>query len=156
MLPALQPCHRLCMPVAGALQHLEASDLLMPEALCLMWLAITQLHDFAQIKPRTTTACKPSDEVLAASSSQCPGSLADRCSRSAVEQLPRAGLKPIEGFGQKGEPSVPVSPLLQNKLIYRMLAKVEQVMHESMRSFGAVFHPADLVQGRAGWGYRHT
>ena len=32
-------------------------------------------------------------------------------------------------------------------LIYRMLAKVEQVMHKSMRSFGAVFHPADLVQG---------
>ena len=43
-----------------------------------------------------------------------------------------------------------------NKLIYKVSAKVEQVMHESMRSFGAVFHPADLVQGRAGWGYRHT
>ena len=47
MLPVLQPCRLPCMPVAGALQYLEASDLLIAEALslCLSWLAMIRLHD---------------------------------------------------------------------------------------------------------------
>ena len=82
-LPALQPCRRLCMPAAGALQHLEASDVLMYRTLCLMWVAIIHVHAFAQIKTRTTIACRRSNEVLAALSSQDSDLLADRCSRNA-------------------------------------------------------------------------
>lgn len=78
MLPALQPCHQPCMPAASALRYLEASGLLITEIFCSIWLAKIQMHVFAQIRLRTTVACKRSNEVRAASRSQDPA-LAYQC-----------------------------------------------------------------------------